>query len=161
MTMYEIDSQVSSLIDPETGEILDFEAFEQLQMEKEQKLENMALWVKDLEATAAAIANEVKVLNERKKALEKKSESLQKYLSILLDGQKFSTPKCAISFRKSEQVEIDDDFLEWCKSDLEAGFDYLRIKEPEVDKTAVKAALKNGVVLEKARLVKNSNINIK
>lgn len=48
MTIYEIDARMAGLIDPETGELLDYEAFASLQMEREAKIENMALWYKDL-----------------------------------------------------------------------------------------------------------------
>ena len=44
MNIYEIDNAMFSLIDEETGEIKDFEAFEELQMQKEEKIENAALW---------------------------------------------------------------------------------------------------------------------
>ena len=37
MNIYEIDNAMFSLIDEETGEIKDFEAFEELQMQKEEK----------------------------------------------------------------------------------------------------------------------------
>jgi len=161
MTIFEIDTQITDLIDPETGEILDFDAFENLQMEREVKLENMILWVKDLEATASAIKAEADKLNERKKAAEKKADSLKKYINLILEGQKFSTPKVAVSFRKSKSVEIDPLFLEWATNDLEAGFEFLRMKDPEVDKAAVKAALKEGREFEYARLIENVSMTIK
>lgn len=100
MTIYEIDEQITSLIDEETGEIKDFEAFEALQMERNDKIDNMAAWVVDLKAQAKAIAEQVKVLQERKKAAENKAESLKNYLNIILDGQKFTSPRCSVSFKK-------------------------------------------------------------
>ena len=36
-------------------------------------------------------------------------------LSAELKGQKFETPKTRISFRKSESVSIDDDFIKYAK----------------------------------------------
>ena len=47
MNIYEIDNAMFSLIDEETGEIKDFEAFEELQMQKEEKIEIAALWHKN------------------------------------------------------------------------------------------------------------------
>ena len=88
MTLYEIDQKIQSLVDPETGELLDYEAFSQLQMDREQKIENMALWVKDLAAGAKAIKEEEDNLKERRKAMENKVERLKTYLSIALDGEK-------------------------------------------------------------------------
>ena len=62
MTIYEIDSRIAELLDPDTGELLDYEAFAALQMEREAKIENMALWYKDLSAEAKAIRDEEKAL---------------------------------------------------------------------------------------------------
>ena len=47
MTLYEIDSSLMSLVDEETGEILDKEAFDAVVMERDTKIENVALWVKN------------------------------------------------------------------------------------------------------------------
>ena len=58
MNIYEIDNAMFSLIDEETGEIKDYEAFEELQMQKEEKIENTALWYKNLVAESKAIREE-------------------------------------------------------------------------------------------------------
>ena len=58
MPLYEIDQSIKALVDPETGELLDYEAFARLQMEREAKLENIALWIKDLRAKAEEIKAE-------------------------------------------------------------------------------------------------------
>ena len=77
MTLYEIDHAISEAferaIDPETGELINEEAWAQLealQMDREQKLENVALWVKDLNAEAAAIREEEKNLAKRRQSAE-------------------------------------------------------------------------------------------
>ena len=38
MTLYEIDSAIQALVDPESGELMDYDAFAALQMEREVKL---------------------------------------------------------------------------------------------------------------------------
>ena len=68
MTLYEIDQAIQGLVDPETGELMDYEAFAALQMDRDAKIENMALWYKDLMADAKAIKEEADTLNERRKA---------------------------------------------------------------------------------------------
>lgn len=100
MTIFEIDQRITELVDPDTGELLDLDAFLELQMEREQKIESMALWVKELSATAAAIKSEIDSLADRKRAAERRCESLKRYLAYILQGEKFSTPRCAVSFRK-------------------------------------------------------------
>ena len=77
MTLYEIDQAIQGLVDPETGELMDYEAFAALQMDRDAKIENMALWYKDLMADAKAIKEEADTLNERRKALENKAERLK------------------------------------------------------------------------------------
>mgnify|MGYP000917782718 FL=1 len=65
MNIYEIDNAMFSLIDEETGEIKGYEAFEELQMQREEKIENVALWYKNLIAESKAIREEEKALAER------------------------------------------------------------------------------------------------
>lgn len=106
MTIYEIDNRIAELIDPETGELLDYEAFASLQMEREAKLENMALWYKDLTAEAKAIREEEKALAERRKSAENKAERLKTYLDEALAGESYKTSRVAVSYRKSTALEI-------------------------------------------------------
>ena len=58
MKLYEIDPAIDALIekliDPETGEITDTSAIEALEMEKAKKIENLACYIKNLTADAAA-----------------------------------------------------------------------------------------------------------
>lgn len=158
MTIYEIDQALLSLIDPDTGEIGDYDMFCELQMEREAKVENMALWIKNLNAEADAIKAERDNLYEREKAARNKADRLKKYLAEILRGEKFTSPRVAVTFRKSEAVEIDEDFIEWARE--KAGY-LLKYKDPEVNKTAIKKAIKNGTAIEFARIVQNNNIQIK
>lgn len=158
MTIYEIDQRITELVDPETGELLDLEAFLSLQMEREKKLESMALWVKELAATASAIKQEIETLTERKRAAERKCERLKGYLALVLDGQKFTTPRCAVTFRKSAKCVPSEGFVEWAqKHDRD---DLLSYKPPTVSLTAVKEALKSGEDVP-AEMEETINIGIK
>ena len=38
MTLYEIDQAIQGLVDPETGELMDYEAFAALQMDRDARL---------------------------------------------------------------------------------------------------------------------------
>ena len=58
MTIYDIDSAIAALVDPETGELGDYEAFQRLQLAREAKIENLALLYKETRATAEAIKAE-------------------------------------------------------------------------------------------------------
>ena len=138
MNVYEIDNEMLSLIDEETGEIKDYEAFEELQMQKEEKIENVALWYKNLVAESKAIREEEKSLAERRKTLEHRAESLKNFVNRTLQGNKFATSKVAISYRKSTAVEVDDEFIDYA---MKNNNDLLTFKRPEPNKTVIKGML--------------------
>ena len=158
MKLYEIENAILDCIDLETGEVIDTERLDALQMERDAKIENVALWIKDLKAEAEAIKAEKMALAERQRVAENKAESLKNWLAYALDGQKFSTAKCAISFRKTEKVEISDvGMIRLMKEHDEL----LTYKEPEPNKTAIKQALKDGLSVQGVQLVQNMSTIIK
>ena len=50
MTLYEIDSAIMDCVDEETGEIIDLEKLEALNIERDKKVEGIALAVKNYAA---------------------------------------------------------------------------------------------------------------
>lgn len=153
MNLYEINAAIMDCIDAETGEIIDEEALTALQMDFDEKTEGIALWIKNLTAEAKAIKKEKDSLNKRQKTCENKAESLKKYLSSALNGQKFATPKVAVSFRKSQSVAITDF--------TKVPDDYLKYSEPTVNKELAKKSLKEGIKIAGLELTDNVNISIK
>lgn len=161
MTLYEIDQGIEEalnkvVVDEETGEVIvsqDLEALEKLQMERDKKVEGVCLFVKNAAAEAAAIAEEIKEFQRRKKILDNKVEGAKAWVSMALAGEKFSTPKCAVSFRKSEQTVVDDIYA--------VPAEYLRIKEPEADKTAIKNAIKAGETIPGVHIEEKTSCTIK
>lgn len=121
MTLYELTEQIRELserewADPDTGEILDEDvacALNALTLARDEKIENIALWYKDTLAEAEAIKAEEKKLETRRRGKERLAESLKRYLDYSLGGQKFSSPRVAISFRNVEngKTVIDDPTL--------------------------------------------------
>lgn len=163
MKLYEIDRELEAAIeaafDPETGEILDDAAFErmnELEMAREAKLEGVALWIKGLAAEAEAINNEKNNLAKRERVLKNKAARLTEWLSYVLRGEKLKTPRVAISWRSSETVEYDDT-VDPEKLDPK----FIKPQPVEINKTAVKAALKMGVEIPGFWLEKHQNIQIK
>ena len=162
MTLYEIDNAIREVLesaaDPETGELVDEELLEQydkLIMDRDQKVENVGLFIKNLEADAKAIREEEKALADRRRAAENKAEHLRNYLQFCLGGQKFSTPRLAVSFRKSKKLQFDEAHL------YDIPDDYLRYKEPELDKNRITEALKAGEDIPGCSLVENVSMIIK
>jgi hypothetical protein len=152
-TLYEINEAILSCIDLESGEILDEEALEALQIKREEKLENVGLWIKNLASETSALAAEIKTLTERKRVKENKVESLMGYLGSALHGERFETPRILVSWRKSESVNIADGAA--------LPEEYLVCAEPRADKTLMKKDLKAGVLIPGAELVTKNNIQIK
>lgn len=152
MNLYEINREILSCIDYETGEILDVQRLEMLEIAKEKKIENVALWIKNLESEAAALKKEKDSFTQREKSTKNKIESLKKYLENALQGQKFQTTKCAISFRTSTTLEMSE------KAEIPEEF---RKYSFDLDKTKMKEALKNGANYKGFWLQKKQNISIK
>ena len=153
MKLYEINEQILNCIDSETGEVIDHEKLNDLQIAKDEKIENLALWYKDLLAEANALKEEKEAFAEREKAAKNKAESIKNYLSHVLNGENFKTTKCALSFRKSEKTVIDDIY-----SIPES---FLKYSEPKADLTEIKKAIKNGEEIKGAHLEETQNIQIK
>lgn len=151
--LYEIDEQIMQCIDEDTGEILDLEKLNHLQMQQEQKVESLALWYKNLLSDAAALKAEKENFAAREKSARNRAESIKAYLSDFLNGEKFETKKAKITFRKSKQVDIID------QSTIDD--DYLIYQEPRPNKTKIKEALKSGAQLKGVQLVEKKNIQIK
>ena len=161
MNLYEIDQAILDLVDKETGEILDYEAFTELKMAKEEKIEGMALWHKNLTAEATAIRAEEISLAERRKVLEKKAASLKEYLTELLSGSKFSTARVACSFRKSKAVEITDEAEFIRQMEQTQHFEFLKYSAPTVNRTEITNAIKAGKEVPGAQLIEKNNLSIK
>ena len=158
MTIYEIDQAIMECVDLETGEIIDTDKLNELELERETKIEGVACWIKDLKAEAEALKNEKQALAERQRVAENKAESLKKWLAYALQGERFKTSKCAISFRKSEAVEVTDEGLENLMKEHD---ELLTYKAPEPNKTKIKQALKDGLSVEGVQLVQNTCTIIK
>lgn len=159
MTIFEIDEQILALVDEE-GEVLDFVALDALMMERERKVENIVLWLKNLSAEVDALKHEEETLAKRRKTKENLIARLKAYLSVILGGQKFETTRCAVSWRKSVSTEIDE---ATCLSYLQAHQrdDLLIYTEPKISKKAVGDALKAGEEIAGAQLVEKTNPIIK
>lgn len=157
MTLFEIDKAIQDFefeVDEETGEILNPNALEELEMAREQKIENIGLYIKNLEAEADAVENQEKVFADRKKRIRKKIEGLKGFLGYALQGESFKTDKVVMSFRKSESVHITDEYL--IPDEYKT---FTVVKKP--DKTVIKKALKDGKEIMGVELVEKQNVQIR
>lgn len=152
MNLYEINQEIMSCWDEETGEILDVQRFDALQLALEDKLEGIGCYIKNLEAEAAALKAEEQAFAARRKRAENKAASLKNYLSGYLQGCPFETLRVKVSFRKSESLDISESAV--------IPEEYLKYSV-DVNKADLKAAVKAGLELDGVQLVQRNNIQIK
>ena len=152
--LYEIDQAIMECLDADTGEIVDPERLDALFMERNLKIENVALWVKNLLSDAEAIKTEKDALADREAKCRKKADDLKLWLAKALEGQKFSTARCAVSFRKSTRLEVSD------PGSIPAEL-MVETITTKPDASKIKALLKEGQLVDGCRLVENLNTQIK
>ena len=159
-SLYAIDERLVTLLndhfDIEDGVICETEEelakkIDEVAMNLDMKIENIGLYIKNLNAEAEMIKHEEDNLARRRKANEGKIASLTNYLNGYLSAcypneddrrkWKFKTPKVVLGYRKSTSVEVPN--LE------ELDKEYLKIKtETSADKVAIKDAIKSGKKLK-------------
>lgn len=165
LALYEIDTQIAEvleyIVNEETGEIdpIAETELDQLKKDRELKIGNIGLHIKNQVAFIDAIKDEEKKLRERRKIMEKKIEWLKNYLEMHLDGEKLELPNLKIGWRKSESL-------------IEKGnFDVEKFAQqyPELvkivyqpDKNSIKKFIKEkGVGIEGFEIISKNNIQIK
>ena len=149
-TLYELDAQLRNFdldIDEETGEILNADELEAIELARDTKIENIALFIKNLKSDAEAYKKEKEAFYKKEQQATKKAEYLREYLQMFLNGDKFKSDRVNITYRASESVaidplQIDNDFL--------AQNNWLVAQAPKIDKMALKKALKDGVEIRGA-----------
>ena len=160
MTLWQIDERINKIlendfyIDEETGEVFLTEDLDKLDVERTEKIENVALYVKNLKYEAEAIKSEIDNLKSRAEIKKKKAEKLTNYLDKILCGEKLETPKVALSYRKSTAVKIENEEL------LPDEFMTIKIdKKP--NKVSIAKLLKNGKTITGCELIEKQNLQIK
>ena len=162
INIYKLDAKISSciqldeehVVSVDDGEILNLQQFEALQMERDAKVEGLACYIKSVIADEAALNAEIKVLQERKAVKTREKERCTAYLAGVLYGEKFETPRCKITWRKSEICNV---------LSLDSIPDeYKRTKVTvDADKTKIKKAIKDGVEIPGAEVIEKLNMTLK
>lgn len=162
MSLYSLDSKIKScirldadhVVSEDDGEVLDLEQFEALQAERGEKLENLACYIKNVDAEAEAIYAEIGKLSKRAKVKENEVERCKNYLAQLLAGEKFETPRCKVTFRNVTVCNV----LDLAKVPEQ----FLRRKEVvEANKVDIKKFCKDGAKLPGVEVVTKQNMVLK
>ena len=165
-TLYEINRKIEEILDrlyetadEETGEVSEDILFElsDMQEERKTKLDNIGAYIKNLEADAKAIKDEIANLKKRMDAKTRKADRLRQYVAedlLCHNEKKMETGRIAYSFRPSKQVIVEDE--------SQIPSEYMKEKvSVEPDKTAIKKAIEAGEEIAGCQLVEKQNLQIK
>ena len=150
MKLYEITEQYMQLLefaeDPDVDPDVLADTMESIEGEFEDKADGYAKVIAQLEADAEAVKKEIDRLQGRKKAVEGNVKRIKENLQnamILCDKKKFKTELFSFNIQKNApSVVIDETDI------FKIPQEYIVFKDPEVNKTAIRDALKAGVDLE-------------
>ena len=162
--IYELAADYRSLAemldDPEADASAALDTLEGIQAEFSEKADNVACMVKELEAKAKAIKAEGDRLLERAAQKQAKAKKLREFLAAqmsLANMKKLETARNVMVLRAAPgalKLQDQEAFLAWCKAERR---DLLRERELEIDKNAVRDALKTGASLPGASLEKGTS----
>lgn len=162
MNLFDIDQQIRDLMSQtdEDGVVTD-EAMEQLlglEQTTDIKMEALACLIKERRADAKAIKAESDTLAKRARTTDNDADRMEAYLTRFMEQtgrDKFQTARCALSFRKSEAVVLDDE------SSYKMFPELWKTPEPVPDKVKIKEFINKGYVIPGARLEGRWRIQIR
>lgn len=156
----EYQAMVEKLINSELDEQTIADTIESASGELEAKATNVAMFIRNLEASAEQIKLAEKAMSERRKAIESKAESVKRYLfdNMRRVGiSKIECPYFAMTIKKNPpSVIIDDANL--------IPSQYMVTPPsppPSPDKAAIKAALQAGEMVAGAHIEQGERLEIK
>ena len=133
--------------------------------EMEDKLANCGAFIKQLAAEADALDDEIKSLRQRSAAKKREIDRFKLYMMSCMesaDVKKIDQPLARLTIRQNaESVEVADEksFIEWAM--MNDRDDLLRYSMPDINKTAVKDAIRSGADIPGAQLVRTKSLIIK
>lgn len=159
-SLYELEQQYLDLLkwDAESDEDTDAwnELLESLTGDIENKVTNCALVVQELKSDVAGIADEIRRLQDRKKAAVNKIDSLKSYMQ---QGMELAGIEKTKDVRVTVSIQNNPPALLVYDEDMVPA-DYIRIVE-EIDKAKIKDAIKAGDDVPGARLTQGRGIRIR
>ena len=141
-----------------------FDTLEGIEGEFDEKAENIAVYIKELEAEAKTLKAEKIAIGKRQAQKEKTAESLRKYLinSMLVIGRnKVDMPKAVLSLKNNAPSLVVDDELSFISWAQEHNDNLLKYSMPEIKKNDVKTLCKNGEEVPFVHLETKTSLTIK
>lgn len=144
-------------VDEETGELVNDEAwenFKNLQMDLDEKKEQMVYMYKNFKFEAEAWAELKSRADKKKKIAEKKMERIKELIKFFVpEGEKFKKGLANVLWVESKSLEINNP--------LEIDPKWIKPHEIEYQKKEMTQAIKDGETIPGAELVIKSNIQIR
>lgn len=161
MKLYEIDGQLERLlpydgerfVDPETGEILTMDAVEELEMDRDKKIDGCCAHYKNLKSDYEQLDEVIKRLTAKRNRVKRSMEWMKEYLNMSLKGEKFKNAYHSVYYQKRTSLEVDESKL----IDMSDAYKTITYKP---DTTAIKQALDEGIEIDGCNLVTKSSIVI-
>lgn len=157
LSLYELVDGIKKIEEFVDDEAMLTEYLDSVNLQVNEKINNIIRYSRTLELTAGAISNEIDRLVALKKYYERRDENLKNYLAYnlaKLPDEKFETDVAKLSFRKSESVALVDE----SKIPNEYKKEVITIK---IDKIAIKSAIKDGKEVQGAILESKKNLQIR
>lgn len=141
----------------EDGDLIGLDRLDDIAKTLGEKVENTALYIKELRYEVEALRNEERILAERRRSKESTAEWLKNYLigCMTLVGQnRYESNKVKVRIGSSASVNVTD------VNKLPE--EYVRVTTKfEPDKNAIKDAIKAGIEVAGASLETKQNLQIK
>lgn len=164
LTLYQIADQymqdMQRLQDLDLDEQTIADTLEGMAGALEEKVTNVAMFVRNVEASVEAIKAAEKQMYERRKALENRSERIRKYMLENMQRTGISKIECPffkVSVKNNpESLVIEPDAV------IPDSY-YIEPPPPQkvLDKAALKEDMKMGVIVEGCRLERKQRVDIK
>lgn len=159
-TLYELTGEYLELLemaeDPETDPQAFTDTLESLDWEFEDKADGYAKIIAQMNADSAAIADEIKRLQARKKSMEGNVDRMKKSLQTAMEmtgKRKFKTALFSFGIQKNPPRVVMDS--------ADIPIDYLVPQDPTIDKKKIMSELKTGAELPFAHLEQDEGVRIR
>lgn len=158
-TLYELTNQYQQLLELESeiDEQTFIDTLQSIDEAIEDKAENLAKVIKEMEATITTIANEVNRLQSKKQVVANRVSNLKTYLQ----GEMEKVNKTKIKGELfTVNIQNNPPSLKVDSADKIPKSFYIE-QEPTLDKKALKEAVKNGEVIEGVELKQTRSLRIR
>lgn len=163
---FDDDGNIIANVDAYRNEMLTawFDTLEGIEGEFDEKVESIAVYIKQLAAEAKALKAEKAAIAKRQLQKEKSVENLKAYLLNSMEAlgrKKIDMPKAMISVKSNAPSLVVDDEIGFIKWAQENNDELLKYSMPEIRKNDVKALCKSGEAVPFVHMEKKVSLTIK